>query len=295
MGVIKQVCVLVVLIVILVAFLCLYLSERHRRIVQVNPEIANWLTPATATSAETKPDCVKILWMYWEQGIENLHEYHQGAYNRMCFDGWRTLNPDWDIRVLDKATASEYVPQLSEFDHLSRPMRSDLLRIKLLEKYGGVWADASTLPMRPLTGWVEHCDDDAGIFFYRYFPTRLNRLLNPFRCVHYISSWFIVAKQPNHYLIRRLSEEFERRVARQNRYTRHYFCFHETLTHLINTDELIKTYMSLLTTSQDLSHSILRGKPHAPLDKSHAADHPLCYKRAVAIDHQQYYDYINSF
>lgn len=277
-----------VLIIVLMLFFYIYTKSRYRNVVTVNSRVLRLIKEDNSTSY------VKILWMYWEQGIENLHKYHQGAYNKMCFDGWKKLNPDWDIRILNKTTALNYVPELAKFNHLSRAMRSDLLRIKLLERYGGVWADASTLPMKPLTGWVENCDAKTGIFFYRYFPSTFSRLYNPF--VSYISSWFIVAKRPNHYVIQHLAQEFQRRVATRTIHTLlRYFYFHQTLTYLINDNELIKTYISALTSSQELSHSILLGKPHPPLDKTRIADHPLCYKRALSVNQQDYYDYINTY
>ena len=120
-----------VLIIVLMLFFYIYTKSRYRNVVTVNSRVLRLIKEDNSTSY------VKILWMYWEQGIENLHKYHQGAYNKMCFDGWKKLNPDCDIRILNKTTALNYVPELAKFNHLSRAMRSDLLRIKLLERYGG--------------------------------------------------------------------------------------------------------------------------------------------------------------
>jgi hypothetical protein len=140
---------------------------------------------------------VKIIWMYWEQGEENLKD----EYNKMCIYGWRTLNPDWDIRVLDKKTALKYVPELKHYDHLIVQHRADLLRIKLLSKYGGVWADASTLPMKPLNEVINHIDNGTNIFMYRFIPKKDVRM---------ISNWFIISKQPNNYLIKQWEIELEK-------------------------------------------------------------------------------------
>ena len=61
---------------------------------------------------------------------------------------------------------------MKNFRHLTIQMRSDLLRIKLLQKYGGVWADASALPLKPLTGNIETLDNGTGVFFYRFIPKK---------------------------------------------------------------------------------------------------------------------------
>ena len=226
--------------------------------------------------------------MYWEQGIENILDYGQGKYNKMCFDGWKKLNPDWDIRILNKKTALEYIPELKNFNHLTRTMRSDLIRIKLLEKYGGVWADASTLPMKPLTGWIEECDNGTGIFFYRYFPETREEDKGK----GYISSWFIVSKQPNHYLIKKLADTFEERVKDKSKKYK-YYEFHNTLTDLIKNDQRIKNYINRLTVSQSLSHK--KGSTHPPIKKTTILQQPLCYKRETSVNHKEYYDYLNTF
>jgi len=237
-----------------------------------------------------KAPYVKILWMYWEQGIENILDYRHGEYNKMCFDGWKKLNPDWDIRILNKKTALKYVPELAKFNHLTIQLRSDLLRIKLLEKYGGVWADASTLPMKPLTGWIEECDKGTGIFFYRYFPKTRSDINDPL--FSYISSWFIVSKQPNNYLIKKLSHTFEERVKNKSK-KYPYFYFHNTLTYLIHNDQRIKNDINRLTVSQSLSHS--KGSKHPPINKTTILQQPLCYKRETSIDPKEYYDYLDTF
>lgn len=248
----------------------------------------------------------KKLWMYFgEQGIANILDDHQREYNKMCFDGWKKLNPDWDIRILNKKTALEYVPELKNYDHLSIQHRSDILRIKLLEKYGGVWADASTLPMKPLTGWIEDCDNGTGIFFYRYHPTNLKskksraefdnlylKGLSNEGC-SYIASWFIVSKQPNNYLIKKFANTFEERHKdKSKKYP--YFDFHYTLTYLVNNDQLIKNSINKLT----IDAMPLRAyffKKYTPIKHDKGLHKPLCYKRYLKVNHKDYYDYINTF
>ena len=160
---------------------------------------------------------VKIIWMYWEQGEENLKD----EYNKMCIYGWRTLNPDWDIRVLNKKTALKYVPELKHYDHLIVQHRADLLRIKLLSKYGGVWADASTLPMKPLNEVINHIDNGTNIFMYRFIPKKDVRM---------ISNWFIISKQPNNYLIKQWEISFEKELNKKKKFI--YFTCHKVLSDL---------------------------------------------------------------
>jgi mannosyltransferase OCH1-like enzyme len=218
---------------------------------------------------------VKILWMYWDKGIENITD----PYNKMCFDGWKLLNPDWDIRILNEKTVSNYIDNFNDFEGCIVQHQADILRIKLLEKYGGVWADASTLPMKPLTGNITHMDKGTGIFFYRYIPADSN-------C--YISNWFIISKQPHHYLIKKLVHALEKKFKKNK--IQPYFIFHYTLTDLYK-DVKIKKIIDKLTITQDLSHAPQHNKKYPPLTSS-VSEQPLCYKRATKITRQMYSTYL---
>ena len=55
----------------------------------------------------------------------------------------------------------------------------------------------------------------------------------------------------------------------------------------MNKDELIKTYINALTTSQQLSHSFDKTKPLLTNKL-----HPLCYKRALEVDQNEYVNYV---
>lgn len=218
---------------------------------------------------------VKILWMYWDKGIENITD----PYNKMCFEGWKLLNPDWDIRILNEKTVPNYIDNFNDFKGCIVQHQADLLRVKLLEKYGGVWADASTLPMKPLTGNITHMDKGTGVFFYRYIPA--------FDNIH-ISNWFMIAKQPHHYLMKKIADAFEKKMRIPKKYP--YFVFHYTLTELYNTDVKIKKIIDKLTITQDLPHAPQRNQPYPNLNS--VSEQPLCYKRAKKITRPMYSKYL---
>ena len=58
-----------------------------------------------------------------------------------------------------------------------------------------------------------------------------------------------------------------------------YFCFHDTLTYLYNTDNKIKKIINKLTITQDLSHAPLWKKPYPALTRENIDKQPLVYKR----------------
>ena len=78
-----------------------------------------------------------------------------------CIEMWQRLNPDWAVRVFSGEEArAQIVPEVpgDVWDELRPQFQSDLLRTKLLATQGGVWADASLLPHRPLNEIVAHCE-----------------------------------------------------------------------------------------------------------------------------------------
>jgi hypothetical protein len=221
---------------------------------------------------------VKILWMYWEQGEHNIKD----TYNKMCIDGWRRLNPDWDIRVLDKKSAQKYIPKIKKYGYLTIQQRSDLLRTKLLLKYGGVWADASTLPLKPLTGNIENIDNNTGVFFYRFIPESQGRIC---------SSWFIISKKPNNYIISEISKNFENKIKIGKKYP--YYFFHHCITELFKKDKKFREIFSKLTETQSLPHAPIYGKKYPDLVPGNIDKLPLLFKRAKKIKKEQYYKYLD--
>jgi len=88
----------------------------------------------------------RTLWMYWHQGWR-----HAPDLVTRCAATWRAHNPTWEIRLLDAETIAETVrlPRATRALALPLPALSDVTRICLLRKYGGVWADATLWCMRP--------------------------------------------------------------------------------------------------------------------------------------------------
>lgn len=127
----------------------------------------------------------RTVWMYWEQGVDKAPDVV-----RHCLDSWREKNPGWKVVMLDQESVAEFA-DLSVIigpDHHRLPVqnRSDILRLNLLARHGGVWADATCLCHRSLDSWIHKCMR-SGFFAFRD-PGR-DRL---------IASWFMAACTGNH-------------------------------------------------------------------------------------------------
>ena len=133
----------------------------------------------------------KIIWIYWQQGLEAAPNLIQE-----CISSWITLNPDWEVNILDQNNASKFVelkvPQ-EKLCKLRVAHQSDLLRLALLENHGGVWVDATLLCVTPLNDWLT---DNAKNGFFVYSKPATERVM---------SNWFI-ASSKNNYIISTLYE-----------------------------------------------------------------------------------------
>jgi Capsular polysaccharide synthesis protein len=133
----------------------------------------------------------RIIWFLWFQGLEKAP-----YVVRKCHESWAARNPGWELVCLDDASLQAFASadyHVGSFATLSRQQRSDLLRLDLLAKHGGVWADATCFCVQPLDSWLPPNLDSGFFAFSRPHPKRI------------ISSWFLAA-EPQNILVSRLFE-----------------------------------------------------------------------------------------
>lgn len=109
-------------------------------------------------AAEKRQD-EKIIWQYWHQGVENAP-----PLIRQCLASVKRFNPEYEVKVLTFETAGNYVKMPQKYYDLVRQNKikiaffSDMLRLNLLRKYGGVWIDATMLMTAPLPQDIRKAD-----------------------------------------------------------------------------------------------------------------------------------------
>ena len=125
----------------------------------------------------------KKLFLAWFQGWD-----HAPEVVTHCRRSWEYHNPTWEIHFLDQDNLSDYI-DLDDFSNLYNtvPLNgfSDIVRIHLLKKYGGVWADATCFCCRPLDEWLDDCLASG---FFAFDRPRRYRM---------IASWFLAAAPGN--------------------------------------------------------------------------------------------------
>ena len=86
----------------------------------------------------------KVIWTFWYQGQENAPDIVKA-----CFLSMKDKFEEYELRILDKNTYKEYYQPssniLEKMDKgiISITHFSDLLRMHLLDTYGGMWIDAT--------------------------------------------------------------------------------------------------------------------------------------------------------
>ena len=119
--------------------------------------------------------------IYWAQGIQ-----HAPTVVRVCQAALsRRHRPD-DVVVLDDNLLPHYVdlpPRVLRRTFDDKTKLSDVLRLELLWRYGGVWMDATCLPRQRVLDVVPDLLP-SGFFAFTYRPAR-------------ISSWFLASAPGN--------------------------------------------------------------------------------------------------
>ncbi|KAH7026798.1 capsule polysaccharide biosynthesis protein, partial [Macrophomina phaseolina] len=105
-------------------------------------------------------DSQKNVWAFWHSGFDNMP-----GWTKRNVVGWvRRLGPAWTVRVLDHvpgsaASVSRFVPAELLPDaftagtmggRYAATHKADLVRLPLLQLYGGAWIDVGTLLLRHL-------------------------------------------------------------------------------------------------------------------------------------------------
>ena len=168
------------------------LIERYRHILDENKDRFSKANPNSGNPRESAVS--RIIWSAWLQGLDNAPEMVN-----VCLESHQKHLPGYEFRVLDMENYRQWVelPEWVEEKYargmIPAALFSDVLRVAVLKRYGGVWMDASVL----CTGfdnqqlqkqWTEVENSRFAVFrYYRKgdrYPSGL-------------SNWFIAATPDN--------------------------------------------------------------------------------------------------
>jgi len=236
-------------------------------------------------SSDQMSTCVAPLWQYWHQGKENAPELIQ-----KCFESVQKFENDKKIVVLSFDTVKDYVDVPQKYYDLVNSKKipiaifSDIVRLYLLEKYGGLWIDSTIL----LTDKIpqEVWNSDFCVFQKdQQTDPQENRM----------SCYFIRAKKgsPNLSAIKKSIENYWE----NNDFLINYFMFEHISTMLSEKPELKSEWEKMPYLSAEKAGMLQRimynsfCKAEWENLKKECGIHKLTYKKNK-MNENSYYDYI---
>lgn len=175
------------------------------------------------------------VWIFWYQGIEQAPDLV-----KVCVESAKKVFKDKEVIILTKDNYKNYVEfpdyinekfekKIITFTHFS-----DLLRIELLARYGGIWCDATLF----FTDEVPKFVTDSDLFVFKNVDLDRNDTPNIVA-----SSWFISAKSNNDILVATRDLLFE--YHKKEKFLKNYFLFH--LFFKMATDKFSNQWKNMLT------------------------------------------------
>lgn len=197
----------------------------------------------------------KVIWMSWLQGVESKDI---PLLNKVCIKRWKELNPSWEVNLLDNSTISTFVPEYFDIINKSNApiqKQANLLRLLLLKKFGGVWADASLYPEEPIGEYIDKILNHVGFFSYRFLPREVGGENGDRETVN----WFLAVDKPNHYLICAWLDKILPRYEINFEWKK-YFQMHQDLCDIYDSDSKIRYIINnMVQISEKIPHCCNKG------------------------------------
>ena len=118
----------------------------------------------------------KKIWTYWDD------EEIKNKTVQLCIQSWKKYNPDYEVIVIHQKNLKDYIDlDVKSMKMNDGPAReSDIIRLNILQKYGGVWVDASILMTAPLDFTTEE---------YEFYGYKIDAFISK-KGIPVIESWF---------------------------------------------------------------------------------------------------------
>ena len=147
----------------------------------------------------------------------------------------------------------------NSWDKMSIQAKSDVIRVLLLHKYGGVWADATLCMVEGLEHWL-HMDVDFNTFI-RHDPGATKSTIKP-----WMSSWFMVSR-PGGVVITALRDAVIK-FWKDREHPGEYFWLHRLFSNIMSSNSSVirNAFEPRIATSADPFHCLGIDAPRLPED-----------------------------
>ncbi|VDH89579.1 Hypothetical predicted protein [Mytilus galloprovincialis] len=193
----------------------------------------------------------RIIWLFWDKGPKLAPNLQQA-----CMKSWEIQNPEYETIHLNLLTAEKLIRRKEKYkddvwNNISIQAKSDIIRVELLAKYGGVWVDATVRCNIPLIYWIEHITSVSHFFVFERTDLYITPAVRP-----HIASWFIASSNCS-YIVQTLRKTIQHIWAKQpNPYQVYgYFWLHKVFLNLVKNDvTFFNAYTKMTFLSADGPH-----------------------------------------
>ena len=206
------------------------------------------------------------IWLCWFQGEQDSS---LSGRDKECIKRWRAVAGQHNVVVLDHDKIEQILPEYNaiiescSYDR-SFQHKADLLRLLLLEKFGGIWADTSVYPLATADEIIKATTTTNSVFFYSFSGKRVSAQKGD----RLIANWFMIATEPNQYAIQALTSEYKNRFLSAKRWR--YFEMHQAYCDLIDTDERFRASIRNMAVLSAESALVLGRKNMSSLSEDQA-------------------------
>eukprot|EP01084_Bolivina_argentea_P312041 540201_1 len=223
-----------------------------------NQTIQKYETSTNQKHLNSKSNTIKIIWILWFQGWQNAPMIPQ-----MVLKSWKYFNKDWIIIPLSDNNLKFYVHNYTYWRNFvyikySWAGLSDIIRLELLNQYGGIWVDATVFCTKPLNEWIFDCINENGFFAFDH-PRKNTQ----------ISSWFLTSLYWNKSYIMNTWYQHLHIYWKQHKHIDTYFWLHGIFDELYdNNNEFKEQYDAVYKWSADGPHTLkLASSGNHPINK----------------------------
>ncbi|MBP9695361.1 MAG: hypothetical protein KBD73_03095 [Candidatus Magasanikbacteria bacterium] len=176
---------------------------------------------------------MSTIYSLWLQGYDDAPDQV-----KTCLDRWNKLNPAYKFELLDLSDVQDHIKTLPlKISNITPQSLSDIVRVAILHKTGGIWVDATVFPTKSLSEWLEETVGDSEFFSYKREAQQKSPKDRPF------SAWFLYATNKSK-IIEKLWEET---------------CRYWSIGHIPMTDQNKETYhedpIAFMGLSQEVPNS----------------------------------------
>lgn len=129
----------------------------------------NTIEPMTTETTDSTSKIPKKIWAFWDGDIPEGVD--------LCIQTIKKQNPDYTLVILNKENIRDYLPEvdLSTLKHVDMVQRySDVVRLYILPKYGGIWVDSSIICQKSFD-WIHDIQKKTDAEYIGYYTSGMTK------------------------------------------------------------------------------------------------------------------------